>query len=55
MKPTFNFDAEFKFGKIQNSHFQPGGGGGGLVDFELLMLSPNLLKKKEKNFLRKIF
>ena len=25
------FDAEFKFAKIQNSHFVGGGGGGGLV------------------------
>ena len=39
--PTFN--AEFKFAKIQNSHVE---GGRGLVktNFQLLMLSSNLLK-----------
>ena len=46
--PTF--DAEFKFAKIQNSHVEGGGGGGvgGLVEtnFQLLMLSSNLLKSK---------
>ena len=44
-QPTF--DAEFKFAKIQNSHVQ-GGGSGGLVEtnFQLLMLSSNLLKFK---------
>ena len=44
--PTF--DAEFKFAKIQNSHVQGGWGGDGLVEtnFQLLMLSPNLLKSK---------
>ena len=47
--PTF--DAEFKFAKIQNSHVDDGwvfGGGGGLVEtnFQLLMLSSNLLKSK---------
>ena len=35
------FDAEFKFVKIQNSHVE--GGGGGLQN---LMLSSNLLKSK---------
>ena len=39
MFPTF--DAEFKFAKIQNSHFV--GGGGGSWN---LMLSSNLLKSK---------
>ena len=41
------FDAESKFGKIQSSHFQ-GGGWGVLVEtnFQLLLLSPNLLKSK---------
>ena len=72
------FDAEFKFAKIQNSHLWGGGGlwnlmlssdllkckipicggggGGGVgeTNFQLLMLSPNLLeKKKKKNFLGK--
>ena len=46
------FDAEFKFAKIQNPHVQ-GGGGSVETNFQLLMLSPNLLKKKF--FLRKIF
>ena len=43
--PTF--DAESKFAKIQNSHVE-GGGGGRLVEtnFQLLMLSSNLLKSK---------
>ena len=40
------FDAEFKFAKIQNSHVWWGGGVGG-TNFQLLMLSPNLLKKKK--------
>ena len=60
------FDAEFKFAKIQNSHLLEGGsrnlmlssnflkskipilggGGGGGTNFQLLMQSPNLLKKK---------
>ena len=39
------FDAEFKFAKIQNSHFW-GVGGGGRTNFQLLMLSSNLLKSK---------
>ena len=38
------FDAEFKFAKIQNSHVEGGGGGGSWN----LMMSPNLLKKKKK-------
>ena len=40
------FDAESKFAKIQNSHVE--GGWGGLVNtnFQLLMLSLNLLKSK---------
>ena len=33
------FDAEFKFAKIQNSHIEGGGGGS-----QNLMLSSNLLK-----------
>ena len=37
-----NFDAEFKFAKIQNSHVE-GGGRGTLGN---LMLSSNLLKSK---------
>ena len=42
------FDAEFKFAKIQNSHVEGGWVGGGLVEtnFQLLMLSSNLLKSK---------
>ena len=44
------FDAEFKFAKIQNSYVQGGGGGGGWgvggTNFQLLMLSSNLLKFK---------
>ena len=28
------FDAEFKFAKIQNSHVEGGGGGGGLAEFD---------------------
>ena len=56
--PTF--DAEFKFAKIQNSHVLWGGGGKGgeggegvgEPNFQLLMPSPNLLKK---NFLQKFF
>ena len=43
--PTF--DAEFKFAKVQNSHVE--GGWAGVVggtSFQLLMLSPNLLKSK---------
>ena len=44
------FDAEFKFAKIQNSYVRWGeeGGGVGGTNFQLLMLSPNLLKKKKK-------
>ena len=43
--PTF--DAEFKFAKIQNSHVWWGGGGGFMeTNFQLLMLSSNLLKSK---------
>ena len=45
--PTF--DAEFKFAKIQNSHVEGGWVGGGRVggtNFQLLMLSLNLLKSK---------
>ena len=38
------FDAEFKFAKIQNSHVQ--GWGGVESNFQLLMLSLNLLKSK---------
>ena len=50
------FDVEFKFAKIQNSHFVWGGGGWGVVggtNFQLLMLSPKFAKKKifAKNFL----
>ena len=42
--PTF--DAESKFAKIQNSHVRwEGDGGVGGPNFQLLMLSPNLLKK----------
>ena len=37
------FDAEFKFAKIQNSHVEGGWVGGGLWS---LMLSSNLLKSK---------
>ena len=40
------FDAEFKFAKIQNSHFGGRGGGVGGTNFQLLMLSSNLLKSK---------
>ena len=36
-------DAESKFAKIQNSHFRGGVGG---TNFQLLMLSSNLLKSK---------
>ena len=36
------FDAEFKFAKIQNSHVEDGGRGGSYN----LMLSSNLLKSK---------
>ena len=39
------FDAESKFAKIQSSHFQ-GGGGLMVTNFQLLLLSPNLLKSK---------
>ena len=38
------FDAEFKFTEIQNSHFWGEGVGG--TNFQLLMLSSNLLKSK---------
>ena len=37
---SWNFDAEFKFAKIQNSHVEGGGAHG------ILMLSSNLLKSK---------
>ena len=37
------FDAEFKVAKNQNFHVW--WGGGGETNFQLLMLSPNLLKK----------
>ena len=37
---SWNFDAEFKFAKIQNSHVEGGGARG------ILMLSSNLLKSK---------
>ena len=41
------FDAEFKFAKIQNSHVRLEGGGEiGGTNFQLLMLSSNLLKSK---------
>ena len=44
------FDVEFRFAKIQNSHLCVcvcvWGGGVGGTNFQLLMLSPNLLKKK---------
>ena len=41
------FDAEFKFAKIQNSYVQWGGGGGAVeTNFQLLILSSNLLKSK---------
>ena len=42
------FDAESKFATIPNSHVQGGGVGRGLVgtNFQLLMLSPNLLKSQ---------
>ena len=42
---SWNFGAEFKFAKIQNSHFE---GGRGFVEtnFQLLMLSSNLPKSK---------
>ena len=43
------FDTEFIFAKIQNSHVEVGWGGGGRLvetNFQLLMLSPNLLKTK---------
>ena len=39
------FDVEFRFANIQNSHLWRGGRVGG-TNFQLLMLSPNLLKKK---------
>ena len=42
--PTF--DAESKFAKITNSHVQLGGGGLVETNFQLLMLSPNLLKSQ---------
>ena len=43
--PTFV--AEFKFAKIQNSHVWLGGGGGLMeTNFQLLLLSLNLLKSK---------
>ena len=40
------FDTEFKFAKIQNSYVRWGGGGVGKNNFQLLMLSSNLLKSK---------
>ena len=40
------FDAEFTFAKIQNSYVRLGGGGVGGTNFQLLMLSSNLLKSK---------
>ena len=41
------FDAEFKFAKIQKFHVQWWGRGGvGGTNFQLLMLSSNLLKSK---------
>ena len=43
ISPTFV--AESKFAKIQSSHFRGGGGGVGGTNFQLLMLSLNLLKK----------
>ena len=50
--PTF--DAEFKFAKIQNPHIQGrwvgGGWGVGGTNFQLLMLSSNLLKSKISMF-----
>ena len=42
--PTF--DAEFKFAKIPNSHVEGAGGGSVETNFQLLMLSSNLLKSK---------
>ena len=39
------FDTEFKFARIQNFHFHRRGGVGG-TNFQLLMLSSNLLKSK---------
>ena len=42
--PTF--DAEFKFAKIQNSHVQVGGGGSVETNFQISMLSSNLLRSK---------
>ena len=38
------FDGESKFSKITNSHVQLGGGELVETNFQLLMLSPNLLK-----------
>ena len=40
---SWNFDAEFKFAKIQNSQVEVGGGGEACG---ILMLSSNLLKSK---------
>ena len=42
------FDAEFKFAKIQHSRVEGRGWGGGLMEtnFQLLILSSNLLKSK---------
>ena len=42
--PTF--DAESKFAKITNSHVRLGGGAVVETNFQLLMLSPNLLKSQ---------
>ena len=41
----WNFDAEFKFAQMQNSHVEGGGRAVGGTNFQLLMLSPNLFKK----------
>ena len=48
---SWKLDAKSKFAKIQSSHFQGGGKGRGFmeINFQLLMLNPNLLTKK-KNF-----
>ena len=42
---SWNLNAEFKFAKIQNSLVWWGGGGHCGTNFQLLLLSPNLLKK----------
>ena len=46
--PTF--DAESKFSKNKNFHVRRGGVGVGGTNFQLLMLSPNLLKKNKQFF-----